>query len=526
MSPNAITRIYTYFLGRLIWLPVIGITWVKSVYFLLVAFVAFPSLFSLALNGSQSNLPIVWQYIVVSIFFIILLYSVWLIQREKFLEGFEKTDFQNAYLPLMFNISVGFAGIYCFAAITETLYHNGYLKLNHQPAIALSREAFLNFYYWHFLDLIPQLKIPETFHFNAPFTYSDSITPRLLLAFKIFISFLIIRSVFNWFNWMRKKDYQEGYILVNRDKIYFELAGNGEFMVLIHGMALDLHMWDSQFITFSKYYRVLRYDVRGFGKSSCAADKDQYEHQTDLNHLFEQLSISAAHIVGFGMGARIAIDFVSNYPGKVKSLTLVSPFLNGYFPAYISREQMADISTKWGTKVANFIWLKKNFEGPAEQKTTAKNLHEGSSEEQAIDRKPNFLLRLSGAITSYSSFAKELFTYSPKLIFGVFSYSGRHWVNKAAHLDTVPLSIDHLKKHISVPTIIFYGTKDSEEVKQDALAISENISSGYARIGGIEGAGHYLTLHYTIHSPNKEFDDCLLGSLSFKSEFISNGRVE
>jgi pimeloyl-ACP methyl ester carboxylesterase len=53
--------------------------------------------------------------------------------------------------------------------------------------------------------------------------------------------------------------------------IYFESAGKGPCLVLIHGGQMDRRMWDDQMPEFSLHYRVVRYDIRGFGKSDAPA---------------------------------------------------------------------------------------------------------------------------------------------------------------------------------------------------------------------------------------------------------------
>jgi pimeloyl-ACP methyl ester carboxylesterase len=58
---------------------------------------------------------------------------------------------------------------------------------------------------------------------------------------------------------------------VNGARLYCEIAGAGEPLVLIHGFSLDHRMWDDQFEAFAQAYRVVRYDLRGFGQSALPA---------------------------------------------------------------------------------------------------------------------------------------------------------------------------------------------------------------------------------------------------------------
>ena len=120
-----------------------------------------------------------------------------------------------------------------------------------------------------------------------------------------------------------------GYAEVNGVKLYFEVAGQGEAIVLINGFTLDTRMWDDQFQEFSKQYKVLRYDVRGYGRSAKPSG-EEYTDADDLVSLMKQLDIEHAHIIGLSMGGSIAIDFTLSYPEAVDTLVLVDTTLDGY----------------------------------------------------------------------------------------------------------------------------------------------------------------------------------------------------
>ena len=62
-------------------------------------------------------------------------------------------------------------------------------------------------------------------------------------------------------------DNQQGLAEVNRTQLHYQIAGTGDSVVLIHGLGADLRIWDAQFPVFAQRYRVLRYDIRGHGKS-------------------------------------------------------------------------------------------------------------------------------------------------------------------------------------------------------------------------------------------------------------------
>lgn len=115
---------------------------------------------------------------------------------------------------------------------------------------------------------------------------------------------------------------------VNNAKLHYDIQGEGEPLVLIHAGIVHMDMWDEQMAAFAQNYRVIRYDVRGWGQSKCPPGT--YSDYGDLRELLQQLGIEQAHILGISNGGRIAIDFTLAYPQMVKSLILVAPDLGGY----------------------------------------------------------------------------------------------------------------------------------------------------------------------------------------------------
>ena len=119
-----------------------------------------------------------------------------------------------------------------------------------------------------------------------------------------------------------------GYIIVDGGRLFFETAGKGENIVLLHDGMVDREIWDEQFPVLAKNYRVVRYDRRGYGKSS--DPEAPYSHIADLNHLFIQLNIDKAIIFGMSSGGGLAIDFTLKYPAKISALVLVGAVVGGY----------------------------------------------------------------------------------------------------------------------------------------------------------------------------------------------------
>jgi pimeloyl-ACP methyl ester carboxylesterase len=59
-----------------------------------------------------------------------------------------------------------------------------------------------------------------------------------------------------------------GFADINGAKIYYEFEGAGKVLVMIHAGIADLRMWDDQFLGLAQNYKVFRYDMRGYGKTT------------------------------------------------------------------------------------------------------------------------------------------------------------------------------------------------------------------------------------------------------------------
>jgi pimeloyl-ACP methyl ester carboxylesterase len=109
----------------------------------------------------------------------------------------------------------------------------------------------------------------------------------------------------------------------------YEIAGSGPPVVLMHGFSFDMRSWDGQFAVLAGRHRVLRYDLRGFGRSSLPG-AEPYSHIDDLAALMAALDLGPAHLVGLSLGANVALGCALERPELVASLVLVSSGLMGH----------------------------------------------------------------------------------------------------------------------------------------------------------------------------------------------------
>ncbi len=119
-----------------------------------------------------------------------------------------------------------------------------------------------------------------------------------------------------------------GVVEVGGANLYYEMAGEGPDLVFVHAGFVDSRMWDDQMADFARHYRVLRYDMRGFGESKFS--EGPFSHRRDLHDLLQALGIERARLVGCSMGGGAVIDFALAYPAQAAALVLVNSGLGGY----------------------------------------------------------------------------------------------------------------------------------------------------------------------------------------------------
>ncbi|MFZ9676960.1 MAG: alpha/beta fold hydrolase [Quisquiliibacterium sp.] len=108
-------------------------------------------------------------------------------------------------------------------------------------------------------------------------------------------------------------------------RLYYEEAGSGQPMVFVHEFAGEYRSWEAQMRYFSRKYRCVAYNARGYPPSDVPDSPDAYsfEHQrSGLLAVLDSLGIEKAHIVGLSMGAFATFYFGMKWPERALSLTL------------------------------------------------------------------------------------------------------------------------------------------------------------------------------------------------------------
>lgn len=106
--------------------------------------------------------------------------------------------------------------------------------------------------------------------------------------------------------------------------LYYEEAGAGTPIVFVHEFAGDLRSYEPQVRYFSRAYRCIAYNARGYRPSDVPEDVSMYSQQRatdDIRAVLDGLGIERAHVVGVSMGGFAAVHFALHYAERALSLT-------------------------------------------------------------------------------------------------------------------------------------------------------------------------------------------------------------
>lgn len=256
---------------------------------------------------------------------------------------------------------------------------------------------------------------------------------------------------------------------VNVAKLYYEVMGEGYTVVLIHAGKLDGRMWDGQFRKFAKHYKVVRYDVRGYGKSEIP--QRPYSDVEDLYSLLRFLNVDKACLVGLSVGGKIAIDFTLEHPKMANALIPVSSDLGGW---------KGDWSDEIMQKYQKIIEAARD-----------------ESESKAVEMWLEFPLFAP---------AMENATIGPRIRKIVQENSHVFLANPLLRREIKPPAVQRLSE-IRVPTLIIRGEREISGFIDVADTLEKNIAGAKKVV--IPGAGHLVNLEKP-----EEFNRVVLDFLS------------
>jgi 3-oxoadipate enol-lactonase len=241
---------------------------------------------------------------------------------------------------------------------------------------------------------------------------------------------------------------------VNDTRLHYEETGAGPALVLVHGHGLDRRMWDDQVPAFAPRRRVIRYDLRGYGRSALPAAP--FTHHDDLLALLDHLRVDRACVVGLSLGGSVAVNFALVHPARVRALVLVAT-----------------------SAVGGFFW-------PDELAAAFAPIHEaGRRGDMALAK------RLWLAMPWFAP-AREHPELRARLEAIVADYSGHHFAHDSLARSLKPPANDRLHE-ITAPTLVIVGERDLAYYN---LPLADRLASQIANAQKVvmTGVGHMANM--------------------------------
>jgi 3-oxoadipate enol-lactonase len=234
--------------------------------------------------------------------------------------------------------------------------------------------------------------------------------------------------------------------------LYYEDDGAGVPVLLVHGMGLDARMWADQVEALDSDCRLIRPDLRGFGRSP----RDPlipYSHTDDLVALLDHLGIDEVVLVGLSMGGMIALELVLAHPDRIRSLVLLDSVVDEVpFDADIAADygKVRPAMASEGIAAARRCFLACGWFGPAK-------------------RDPRVAARLHAMVDGYG---------------------GSDWANDDPHTERGP--VYQRLGELDLPTTVVAGELEVPSFLEMARLMSQQIPN--ARHVVIPDAGHMVNM--------------------------------
>ena len=244
---------------------------------------------------------------------------------------------------------------------------------------------------------------------------------------------------------------RRGTIGIGDASLHYEETGAGVPVVLLHGFGLDLRMWDDQVEVLARRHRVIRYDMRGFGRSTPGTAP--YRHADDLIAVLDHLAVRRV-LIGLSLGGGAIVNAAVACPDRVLGIVAVDPSLGGFTWSAAQTNAMKAIQARagdGGVDAARARWLSLPI-----FRTLASN--------PAADARFRTMVE---------------------------DYSGWHWGNADRGLPFTPPAIQRLHE-IAAPTLVLVGELDSHDFQQIASTLERGIP--HARKIVVPGVGHMANM--------------------------------
>lgn len=249
---------------------------------------------------------------------------------------------------------------------------------------------------------------------------------------------------------------ETSYVEVNGARLHYQRMTPAEPstkapLVLVHGLTLDMSVWDPLFEALAEHFVTYRFDMRGHGLSSAVTGPVALHE--DLLGFMDTLGIAKAQLVGFSLGGNVVTELAAAHPERVETLVLIDSGINGFpyptpnllqrLPTYLA------VYAREGRTAALEAWLKDPVFGASSQNDVVR---------AALER-----MVLSCPCSLF---------FEPQLLVRPDTY------NRLSS--------------ITAPTLVLIGTRETEDLQAASRALQRRIV--HARYRAVAGAGHMVPL--------------------------------
>ncbi|MFD1769881.1 alpha/beta fold hydrolase [Sphingobacterium suaedae] len=119
---------------------------------------------------------------------------------------------------------------------------------------------------------------------------------------------------------------EKGYADVNGIEMYFEVHGDGDPIVLIHGSFMTIPLnWSALIPRLAQDRKVIVAEMQGHGRTEDSQRTFSYEHMADdISALLKHIKVDSADILGYSMGGGVAFQMAIRHPKQVRKLVVLS----------------------------------------------------------------------------------------------------------------------------------------------------------------------------------------------------------
>ncbi|MDE3228293.1 MAG: alpha/beta hydrolase, partial [Chloroflexota bacterium] len=119
----------------------------------------------------------------------------------------------------------------------------------------------------------------------------------------------------------------QGFLEVNGTRLWYAEDGSGPAVTMVHAGIANHHQWDDQVPALAPHYRVIRFDMRGFGQSEIHPGPASLAN--DIGGVLDTLGVERTALIGCSMGGGASIDFTVTHPERVGALITVGAGIGG-----------------------------------------------------------------------------------------------------------------------------------------------------------------------------------------------------